>query len=318
MIGFRLVRKVDGGAARLILQSNEPSLPNMSPKILTRIMAGLFLAVTLGVPLAAQNRLYVQEPDDKFHAVVKVSGVRPYIIENGQPVAAKGQRLALKKVEEYLPIFIGIRDKDSRPTNVSVDYANAPANNGVHFSAKFESADPLDDVFVVLELAIPNVGKKFFAYEIGRLDSRTPKSFSADLALGQYMGSGQVEIHLFVSGAEVFQSEQPANERAEALDRMIAKRIAAVQQSAPPQPLYGMAPAYPAALRKTGLKGEAVVTMRIDARGVVVDPVVERASEPAFGEEALIAVRQWRFVPRVQDGQAVEAKVSIPFAFDPP
>ena len=290
----------------------------MKANLASRVLAGLLFGLGLVRPLAAQNRLYIQEPDGKFHAVFKVSGVRPYIMENGQLVSAKGQRMALKKVEEYLPVFIAIRDKDSRPTNSSGDYALSPAvNNGVHYSAKFESADLQEDVFVVLELEISNVGKKLFVYEVGRLNPRTPKSFSADLALGQYMGHGQVELHLFVGGSEVFQSGLAAAEREAALDRMIAKRITA-QPQAGPKPFYGAAPAYPAALRKTGLKGEAVVTVRIDARGNVADPVIERASEPAVGEEALAAVRQWRFVPRVQDGQAVETKVSIPFAFDPP
>jgi len=306
---------VDAGL--LFLRASNFIILNMSTKLSIRVMGCLFLVLALRIPLAAQNRLFIQEPDDKFHAVCKVKGVMPFIMENGQPVAAKGQRLAMKKVEEYLPILITVRDKDERPTNVSVDYANAPANNGLHFSAKFEAADLLDDVFVVLELVIPNVGKKLYVYEVGRLEPRTHKSFSADLALGQYMSSGQLGLHLFVGGAEVFHSEQPAAERAEALDRMIAKRTTGVQQAGP-KPFYGTAPAYPASLNKTGLKGEAVVTMRIDPQGHVVDPVVERATEPPFGEEALDAVRQWRFVPRVKDGQPVETKVSIPFAFDPP
>jgi TonB family protein len=289
----------------------------MSMQFPSRVLAGLFLGLVLRAPLAAQNRLYVQEPDDKFHAVSKVSGIRPYIMQNGKQVAAKGQRLILRKVEEYLPTLITVRDKDTRPTNVSVDYGNAPTNNGVHFSAKFEAADLLSDVFIVVEVAISNVGQKVYVYEIGQLEPHTPKAFSADLALGQYMGIGQIDIHLFVGGNEVFHSEQPAAYRDEQLDRIVAKRIAGVQQAGP-KPFYGTTPAYPAALRGSGLKGEAVVTMRISEQGRVLEPVLERATEPPFGEEALAAVRQWRFVPRVQEGRAVETKVSIPFAFDPP
>jgi TonB family protein len=289
----------------------------MRNKLSPRVLAGLLFGLALPAPLAAQNRLYVQEPDNKFHAVFKVSGVRPYIMEQGKLVAAKGQRLALKQVEEYLPVLITVRDKDTRPTSVSLDYGNAPTNNGVHFSAKFEAADLLTDVFIVVEVMISNVGQKVFVYEIGQLEPHTPKPFAADLALGQYMGIGQIDIHLFVGGTEVFQSEQPVAYREEQLDRMVARRIAGVQQAGP-KPFYGTVPAYPAALRGTGLKGEAVVTMRLDERGRVIEPVLERATEPPFGEEALAAVRQWRFVPRVQEGRAVESKVSIPFAFDPP
>ena len=289
----------------------------MSVRIPSFIFPSALFGLVLVTSLAAQTRLYIQEPDGNFHVVCKVSGPRAYIMEKGQAVAAQGQRLALKKVEEFLPVFIAVHDKDSRPTNISVDYANTPINNGVHYSAKFESTELLDDVYAVLELEIPNVGKKIFAYEVGRLSPRIPQPFSADLALGQYMGSGQVALHLFVGAYEVFQSEQPAPEREAALDRMIAKRITGVAQAGP-KPLYGTAPAYPAVLNKSGLKGEVVVTTRIDARGHVVEPVIERASAPPFGEEALAAVRSWRFIPQVQEGRAVESKVSIPFAFDPP
>ena len=73
-----------------------------------------------------------------------------------------------------------------------------------------------------------------------------------------------------------------------------------------------------AALRKAGVKGKAVVTVRITPQGTVRDPVVESASDPAFGEAALAAVRQWRFIPRVEDGRAVEARVNMPFVFAPP
>ena len=282
-----------------------------------RGLISLLLALGSAGSLGAQNRLYVQEADGKFHAVFKVSGVRPFIMEKGKLVAAKGQRLALNKVEDYIPVFITVRDKDARPTNASVDYASAPANNGVHFSAKLESADYLADVFLVLEVEISNVGKKIFVYEVGQLNAHKPKSFTADLALGQYMGSGQIDLHLFVGGAEAFHSEQPEAYRAEMLDRMIAKEVAAVKQAGP-KPFYGATPAYPDALRNTGIKGEAVVTLRISPRGTVEDPVVERATVPAFGEAALASVIHWRFYPRVQDGLPVASKVSIPFAFEPP
>ncbi len=289
----------------------------MSAKFLSPLFTGTLLGVCLAGPLAAQSRLYIQEPDDKFHAVSKVGGIRPYIMEGGKLAAAKGQRLVLKKVEEYLPVFVAVSDKDSMPTNSSADFSYAPTNNGVHFSAKFESRDFLEDVFLVLEMVIPNVGNKLFVYEIGRLEAWTPKSFSTDLALGQYMGSGTVVVHLFCAGSEVFTSEQPAAEREALLDRMIAKRVTAAKDAAP-RPFFGSAPEYPAALRSSGLKGEAVVSLRVTAQGAVQDAVVARASEAAFGEAALAAVREWRFVPQVQGGRAVEMKVNIPFAFEPP
>lgn len=268
-------------------------------------------------PVAAQNRLFVQGSDENYHAVCKVTGGQPYIMENGRAVATNGDRFALKKVEEYLPVLIAVSDEQATSTSMHLASTDDYHNNQFHYRAKFESADTQEDVFIALELEITNVGKRIYVYEIGRLEAGTPKPLDVNLPMGQYLGAGQLTIHLFVAGAEVLQSEMTEDYRQEQLDRVVAKRVATMKPAAP-KPFFGSMPAYPAALRQTGLKGTAVVTMLITAQGRVRDPVVERASEPPFGQEALTAVRQWRFLPRVVDGQPVETRVSMPFAFDPP
>ena len=268
-------------------------------------------------PMAAQNRLYVQGNDNNYHAVCKVGGGRPYIMENGRAVATNGNRFALKKIDEFLPIFITVSGEQVTSASMDLTAANDYHDNQFHYRAKFESADTLEDVFIALELEISNVGKRIYVYEIGRLEARRPKPLDVNLPTGQYQGAGQITIHLFVAGAEVLQSGMPEKYRQEQLDRMVAKRIGTIKP-ATPTPFFGSMPVYPAALQETGLKGKAVVTMLINAQGKVIDPVVDSASEPPFGEEALAAVRQWRFLPRVVDGQPVETRVSMPFAFDPP
>jgi TonB family protein len=71
-------------------------------------------------------------------------------------------------------------------------------------------------------------------------------------------------------------------------------------------------------LRKGGTRGEVVLTLRLSPRGAVLDAVLESATVPAFGEAALAVARQWRFLPGVKDGQAVESQVSMPLVFNPP
>ncbi len=215
------------------------------------VLEGTVLFLMLVAPLAAQNRLYVLESGDRYCSVLKVSGGRSYIREKGELVAATGQRFALRKVEEYLPVFITVRDKEVRTVPLHQMSADAPVTNEFQFSAKFEAAYALEDVFLVLELGFANVGKNIFVYEIGQLEPRVPKPFSVDLPLERNLGLDQFTLHLFVGGLEVFQSEQPAAYRDEMLDRMIAKRIASVRQ-ADPKPFFGSAPEYPAALRKIG------------------------------------------------------------------
>jgi len=318
-----------------------------------RFLAGAVLLLAMAVPLAAQSRLYVLEPDNAYHPVFKFNGSRPYIMEQGVLVAAKGDHYALRKVEDYLPVFIAVLGKKATTTDiqqieVNAEIAqpvgisgggvfdgagdarrNAPvhrANQGdphgeiesvFNFAAKFEAAYPLDDVFLVLETEFANAGKSLLVFEIGRLEERKPKPFAYTVSRKRSFGSVQSTLHLFVGGTEVLQSEQPAAYRSEQLSRMIAQRIAGVK-AARPTPFFGSTPEYPGSLRPSGIKGEVVVAVRVTPQGGVLDPVVERATNPAFAEAALKAVREWRFLPCVREGRAVESQVRIPFDFTPP
>lgn len=318
-----------------------------------RFLSGAALLLAMVVSVSAQSRLYVLEPDKAYHPVFKFSGSRPYIMEKGVLVAAKGDRYALRKVDDYLPVFIAVLGKkatttDSQQIEVNAEIAqpagisgggvfdgagdahpNAPvhrANQGdphgqiesvFNFDARFEAAYPLDDVFLVLEVEFANAGECLLVFEIGHLEERKPKPFTYTVNRKQSFGSFQSTLHLFVGGMEVLQSEQPAAYRNEQLDRIIAQRIAGVK-NAGPTPFFGSAQEYPESLRASGIKGEVIVTLRVTPQGGVLDPVVERATDPAFAEAALAAVRQWRFLPRVRNGRAEESQVRIPFDFTPP
>lgn len=293
----------------------------MNPRrVIPRVAAGLSLGLALAMPVVAQQRLSVLEPDGKYHPVLKVSQNRPIILDQEKLVAATGTRYALQKVEEFMPLYIEVLAKDIG-TSALVPLTVGPSmptrlNEEFHFSAEFKSAVRLDDVFLVLALETANRGRNLFAYEIGGLEAWTPKLVSVFVPLEQNLGAGRCSIMLFVGGAEVFTSEQPAVLREAMLDRMVKKRIAGVKQAGP-RLLFGPAPEYPTALRQAGLKGRVVVAMRISPQGGVSDPVIEEASDPALGQAVLAVLPQWRFVPQVEKGRAVETRVKLPLAFDP-
>ncbi|HVT73185.1 MAG TPA: energy transducer TonB [Lacunisphaera sp.] len=289
-----------------------PTRPGLRPWAPAAL--GLALAAA---PLTAQNRLYVEGPDRNFHAVVKVTGGQPYVLENGRATPVDGDRFALRKVDEYLPVFVRVTDQAQSSSAQQLASTDDYHNNELRYRAKFESADALDDVFLALELEIANVGKRIFVSAIGRLEPRTPKLVEVVAPLGHYLGANGLVLHVFAGGGEVLQSEMPESYREAQLDHLVANRVAGVKAAAP-RPLFGTMPEYPEALRSSGLKGQAVVTLTINVAGKVIDPVVSRASEPPFGAEALAAVRNWRFVPRVVDGRPVDTRVSIPIDFDAP
>ncbi|WP_221029264.1 TonB family protein [Actomonas aquatica] len=82
-----------------------------------------------------------------------------------------------------------------------------------------------------------------------------------------------------------------------------------------PRPTRQATPDYPAALRKQGTEGRAVISMVIDAHGAVRDlETVSTTAEP-FAEAALAAVSQWQFEPGRVAGAPVNSRLQVPVVF---
>jgi len=75
-------------------------------------------------------------------------------------------------------------------------------------------------------------------------------------------------------------------------------------------------PSYPDALREKGVEATVVLRVLVTETGLVSDVKVLRpASEPAFNDAAMAAVRGWTFTPGMKKGQAVPCwyAVGVPF-----
>jgi protein TonB len=83
----------------------------------------------------------------------------------------------------------------------------------------------------------------------------------------------------------------------------------------PPVPVRTVQPEYPESLRKAGAMGVVVVKCTIDEQGNVVEPTVEKSTNPDFDKSAVDAVKKWKFKPAKLDGSPVAKKVSIPIKF---
>ena len=180
----------------------------------------------------------------------------------------------------------------------------------------FETDYLLKNVFVVLDMKTDRTGKSIFVDEIGELAPHASRAINLQIPLNEPLGSGGYTLHIFSDGLEVLQSQIPFDAREAALDRMVAKRVALLPDGAP-RYLLGPMPEYPKALKKTGTRGEVVVTLRIGTNGAVFDPSVVSANPPIFAGPALAAVRQWRFLPEIKDGRPVEMWVNLPLEFGP-
>lgn len=273
----------------------------------------LLIAVIVG-PLSAQN-LLLTEYKGKLLPVVRARDSRPFVKVDGKLVAAEGYRFALHKVDEYWPVYISVHDLE-----VSTSYLNmsgSEINHEFRLRARLESPYALEDVFIVLELDTESAGKVIFLTEVGNMVPRDPKYLALRVPMSSGLGEGHYFIHLFSKGAEVLHSQLDPAYRDAVLDAMTRKRIESVKDAGPAL-LMGPQPEYPAVLFKKKVSGEVSVSLRIGANGRVYDPKIEKASDPAFGDAALTAVRLWRFLPKVKGGRPVETVATFPIMFTPP
>lgn len=76
-------------------------------------------------------------------------------------------------------------------------------------------------------------------------------------------------------------------------------------------PLVRVPPRYPGRAARLQIEGSVTVEFTITADGSVADPAVIESDPPrVFDKAALQAIVQWKFKPRVEDGQAVESRAS--------
>ncbi len=274
------------------------------------------IGMLLMIPSLRAQSILLAEHQGKMYPVRRMYGLRPEIEVDGKTLLAVGSRAAMGHADEYLPLFVSVHHVNVS-TSTGITPEGGTLNNKFHFNAQFESPYGLDDVVIALELRFVKGGKSLFLQEVGRLDPRRPRTVSLNIPLTEEMGPGKYEMHLFVGGREILHSGIPVEVREHALDRMVARRIEDVQDEAP-KLLVGPAPEYPAHLLRGRTVGTAVVEVLVDRKGRPQSPSVKSATDSAFGEAALEAVRQWRFIPQVRGGRPMEAKVEVPFNFAPP
>ena len=82
-----------------------------------------------------------------------------------------------------------------------------------------------------------------------------------------------------------------------------------------PVKVFGNDPDYPSILCRAGIEGRVVVRAWVGRDGAVKDVQVLRSDNDGFNENAIAAVRQWRFEPAVQAGNPVDVWMTIPIRF---
>lgn len=86
-------------------------------------------------------------------------------------------------------------------------------------------------------------------------------------------------------------------------------------QVTPPVVISRVGARYTEEARKAGTQGTVLLAVAIDRTGRARDVQVERSVEPGLDQEAVKAVRQWKFRPAQQDGRPVRVSVHVEVTF---
>lgn len=145
-------------------------------------------------------------------------------------------------------------------------------------------------------------------------------SMTVELHLDQPVRSedeaGIVLARVFLAGASLEQAK-PEIRRAD--DGTAGETIYSVKDGAsPPRATYTPEPEFSEAARRAGFQGIAILRIVVDKRGDVTRIKLHRALGYGLDENAMEAVKVWRFTPATKDGQPVpmEMMVEVDFRLD--
>ena len=97
---------------------------------------------------------------------------------------------------------------------------------------------------------------------------------------------------------------------------MAANPLPAVARRTPMRLIQTTEPIFPHNLSRTIREGEARVVISVDANGLLRDLLIIGYTKKAFADEAVSALREWRYEPARVEGEPVSATAEISFRFE--
>lgn len=92
---------------------------------------------------------------------------------------------------------------------------------------------------------------------------------------------------------------------------------ATVGRAEPARPIQQVSPRVPQSTIRVRAEGTVVVEVTIDPRGNVSDARIVKPVFPSYDAAALRAAKQWKFQPATINGEPVESRMTLQFAFKP-
>jgi TonB family protein len=275
----------------------------------------LFLAALVSAPGAMAQNVFVVLDDGSPRLVKEIRLNRPVIEKDGKRVSSLDDRYALARSTIFRPGLVTLGEFRVKTTHIVTTNGDR-YNYDLNISGHLTSDTGFQHCFLVLEMTAWKTNG--FAYvELPDLPAGETVTINRTLPLADHLEEGSYRLHLFSDGIEVLHTRFPAAYLAQQ-KKKTEELLSGKTQDFGPILAHRVNPAYPEALKKAKVAGQARVRVRITTTGDVADPVLVSASDPALGEAALTAVAKWKFDPAVKARHHVAAMIEIPFEFRPP
>ena len=98
-------------------------------------------------------------------------------------------------------------------------------------------------------------------------------------------------------------------------DSPLAKAKARLANTTPPRPIFTPDPEYSDDARKHRVHGEVVLAVTVEADGTTSNIKVEESLKPDLDQNAIDAVKRWKFEPATKDGRPVAVSIHVNVSF---
>jgi TonB family protein len=275
-------------------------------------LLALVLLLLLARSAGAQTML-LSRVDGRIGPVDQVVGLVPYARIDGALKSTLGSGLFLHRA----PVFHTgpIKIDEFKITTRWLEADGSQLNAEMTLVGYLTASEALDDCYLAFEgLGPDGKTKQIGTVELPHLAAGEKQPMRVLLHLSTIPEAGHYRIHIFSGRLECLTSLMGPNyiygkTTAGDLARTEARDAA---------PLLGVAPAYPKNLVAQAIAGSARLSCLVGSDGSVREASVVEAAQPEFGQAALIALKQWIFVPAVKDHHYVEETIVVPFNFKAP
>ena len=282
--------------------------------------APLLLLGALGATLPAWSQKALRHYDEagEGRLVTKVTETLFYYGTDSQfKVPIREARTLFRATDHYVPGFIRIDDHSA--THYTRSTVSGAAQRSYWFEIKLEITPTRDfeDVVLVFDWDHPKLGRKVLTCPVGRLYADRSRKLRYELSLGEGYTASTYHLAFLTGGVEVFSAPLEASLQTP-LEEYEASLEGPLPHEADPRPIFVKAPhVRRLASELVAEKGEAIVKVRakISPEGYVVETKVVSSPHPVLSEDAVEAIRLWRFAPRFAGGKPVATEVVVPFRF---